>query len=470
MSSPDNFFDQLEQAIEAKSDWFDTKALPEMLDNYRLLNTCVNNIFSALVQRGLITPDPYKLDKKITGIKSPESEPFSESDRKTVMGQRFSDYETMLNYLCTYYHFTVEKITIPEIKKLSDLNSSFQWDNLSANSGKVNTRFMAALVAEARAHSTGITLSSMTDSLNKASSALARINSILRELSDFSRELYKFEIREKIISSPKFNAQKAWASPDSAIAEIKRLFPEAIGKKTFYGDLINEITCEEQGDDKEARRSALLAKLEVKKDSPVAKKEQVDTKAMLMGAVEALAASAPQYAVVIDKLKANNNLLNAPKDSLGQKILAFIYKLLKLPPKEVDYMLNILDPQTNTKKSRKLEFSSFITGLEKRMMFYNGVATRQAEYSKIQNAAEESILNFLSKQISENQEILLLLSALDEFFKTNAPASQKQSVKGLKMEMTTLKNCIIKSNQKRADYSSYIEEVEQLKKLGIDNA
>ena len=39
------------------------------------------------------------------------------------------------------------------------------------------------------------------------------------------------------------------------------------------------------------------------------------------------------------------------------------------------------------------------------------------------------------------------------------------------MELTSIKNIIVKTNQIRAEYVAYIEEAEQLKRLGIvDNA
>ena len=35
------------------------------------------------------------------------------------------------------------------------------------------------------------------------------------------------------------------------------------------------------------------------------------------------------------------------------------------------------------------------------------------------------------------------------------------------MELTTIKNIIVKANQQRSDYVAYAEEAEQMKKLGL---
>ena len=40
-------------------------------------------------------------------------------------------------------------------------------------------------------------------------------------------------------------------------------------------------------------------------------------------------------------------------------------------------------------------------------------------------------------------------------------------IKGMKIELTALKNTLIKSNQYKAEYTSYIEEQRQMRQLGI---
>ena len=52
------FTDKLKDALKAKSDWLNSESLPKMLEHYRLLHTCVKNIYETLIKRSLITPDP----------------------------------------------------------------------------------------------------------------------------------------------------------------------------------------------------------------------------------------------------------------------------------------------------------------------------------------------------------------------------------------------------------------------------
>ena len=103
------------------------------------------------------------------------------------------------------------------------------------------------------------------------------------------------------------------------------------------------------------------------------------------------------------------------------------------------------------------------------MNFYNTFALKNsAGYRKFQAAEEMKVLEFLNKQITELQKISILTKAFDDYFKNNAPAEKRSKIKGLSMELMALKNNSVNTNQRRAEYISYMEEQEQLKKLGLD--
>jgi len=95
MENTGNFTTKIIPLLDEKAKWYDTEELPRLLEGYRLLHACVKTLFDFLVKKSLITPDPYKLDKKINDIKAPDSKQFVETERSVVMGQRFSDYETI---------------------------------------------------------------------------------------------------------------------------------------------------------------------------------------------------------------------------------------------------------------------------------------------------------------------------------------------------------------------------------------
>ena len=118
----ENFSEELQKALSKKQEWYNSECLQELLSQYRLMHSCVRNLYECFVKKSLIVPDPYRLDKKISSIVVPESSPFAESDIPNIFGERFSNYETMLDYICTYFRFSVENFNLQNVKKLIDFN------------------------------------------------------------------------------------------------------------------------------------------------------------------------------------------------------------------------------------------------------------------------------------------------------------------------------------------------------------
>ena len=62
-----------------------------------------------------------------------------------------------------------------------------------------------------------------------------------------------------------------------------------------------------------------------------------------------------------------------------------------------------------------------------------------------------------------------MLEGFDVFFKTAVNAENRGKIKGIQIELTTVKNTLIKINQRKAEYTSYMAEQAQMQKLGIQN-
>ena len=68
------------------------------------------------------------------------------------------------------------------------------------------------------------------------------------------------------------------------------------------------------------------------------------------------------------------------------------------------------------------------------------------------------------------EEVSVINNKLDPvnvYFKSEAGMDLRKNIKGVKIEVTSIKNTLVKANQKKHEYISRIEEQEQLKKLGV---
>lgn len=468
MAENDIFLTQLKEALNKKSEWFDTVRLPEIQGQYRILQTCTKNLYETLIKKSLIIPDPYRMDKKIQEIQIPDNSSFSSNESQSVLGDRFSTYEAMLDFICTYYRFTVESLSISKCKKLVDLNATFEWDNLTPSHPKSNTRALAEILAQSKNNTPGVIISMITDSCEKNASAVTQINQGLKELGNFQKELYKAELRTDLFEHPEFNKEKAFSSADAELEEIKRVYPKVMGKKPFYTDLIKEIIQEDQAPNKAILQQTLLKSLEIKaapKQKKVVKED--NNHELIMGAVAALCAISPTLSQLKVKLTFNFDLVFKNKKNFFAKLISQLRKAfhLKEPPRICSITMN--DPKTGAVRLEKIKVDEFLVEMTKKERGYASIATRGSEYDKIDNSNDEVILNFVNKQISECQSLFTKLNSLDSYFKGAIDIIQQSKVKGMQIELSALRNSIINVNKKRGDYVSSIEEAAQMKKLGI---
>jgi hypothetical protein len=135
-------------------------------------------------------------------------------------------------------------------------------------------------------------------------------------------------------------------------------------------------------------------------------------------------------------------------------------------PEEVIYTLEYMDTTKGIPVKEKINFHQFRSELDKKAKILTSFV-RGPAYTKLSNMTEEQVIGYLEKNIRDVQSLHKTLSALDDFFKSNASSEERDKIKGIKPELSTLKNSIVKANQLRYEYSAQKEEDEQMKRLGI---
>ncbi len=451
----------------AKQTWFNAERLQSMLEQFRLLHTCVRNLNEVFVKRSLIQPDPYKLETRISDIAAIETSAFTENEDPIILGKRFSDYEMMLDFISTYFRFSVENMGVNRIKTIMELLGAFEWDNLSSNSSKSNTRALASTIQKARVNAPSVTISLINDSVEKCSKCCKVISSYLSELADFQKELYKGNLRKDLFEHPDFDRQKAFSSPDAEMAEIRRLYVKTTGKKAFYTDLVQEIIAEDQGADRAQLRQKLIEKLEIKITETKKESRTVNPHDLLMSAVFSLGVMGSILGGLYAKLSDNFDLLFLTKKSLFAKFMEALKKALGIKEKPRECTIVVVDQQSGSKSNQHIEVNTLLAQISKLAHIYSGIAAKGNEYNKVNAAKEEDALIFLNRQIQENQKLFTTINALDEHFKSHVEVLQRPKVKGLKIDLSSYRNAIIAANKKRGEYVSAKEEIEQMQKLGI---
>jgi hypothetical protein len=471
MDYPETFSKELFSAFDAKLAWYDGEELPRLLSEYRKLHAYVENLINTLLNKGSIPEDPYKHDKKISDIPQIDDGFYNENERNMVIGMRLSDLESALTFISNYLTFSVASLNLERIKKLTALNAAFQWNSVSTNSTKPNARGLAEILATVRQGSDSLAISVVNDSISNAGKSTAIINGILKNLVDFHKEMYKIEIRKILFSHPSFVNANPALNTQAYMAQIKKVYTSVMGKQPFYTELIEEILVENFGPNAEKAQRDILEKLRVEKSETVVKEKTIDTKEILMDSVRILTGLVPQLTQIISKLEDNKKLLESEDSSFFERLSSFIRKVFNVKPRKIHYRLTITNPITREQKTENIEIEQFLSNLHKRVRFYTSFSLKKTPgYRKIELLTNDKIVEFIVAQLAENQTILDVLLALEDFYKANISTTQQSKIKGIKMEIAALKNTLIKTNQRKAEYVTLIEEQEQMKKLGITNA
>jgi hypothetical protein len=169
------------------------------------------------------------------------------------------------------------------------------------------------------------------------------------------------------------------------------------------------------------------------------------------------------------KLDENETVLANRKKSFWEKIKKIMAQMIHKEPDTVIYELSYQDPVRGTRVKENIDYRLFRTEMERKCRVLAGVGgVRGGGNSKIDSMTEEQLAGLLERMIREVKGMHKALNALDDFFKVEVVKEDRDKIKGIKPELAAVKNAILRANQLRHEYSAQIEEVEQMKKLGIN--
>lgn len=468
MEAENNFLTKLEIVLEQHRESLDNKELPGLKETIRLFTSAFEGIYNLLLKKGLIYEDPYKYEQKISEITPPPTDQILESERINKISQRLSMYDSQLDFLNSYYDFSADFITMPRIKKLNLLINWIKWSNLSEASADVNTRIIAEIIGKITQGSDHMSISLISDSLKRMHELSKKVVIAARVLSQYQREKYKFDIRSCIITQLEISSADMQSKPEDTLINIKRNFVTIMGKGfPFYSELIKEIFAEEAVPEGESLKNKVINKLTIKK-SLEGEKEDINYKQLLTEALRTLSTVAIPMEQAINKLDFNIALSGEKTLTLGDKFRMWIMNLSRKENDVIIIEIDIFDERLSVSKTVRLNLNEYMENTKKKMRTIAALSNKMSSVTrKLESAPEDAVLNFISKSIEELYIIISKMDPVNTYFRSEVGRELRKSLKGVKIEVTTMKNTLVKTNQKRHEYISRMEEIEQMKKLGV---
>jgi hypothetical protein len=283
----------------------------------------------------------------------------------------------------------------------------------------------------------------------------------LKTLVDYRRELYKLELRESVTS------QMATGEA-SQLPQIKKKFAQVNSGKSFYPDLAEEVIKEDFTSDGPALKEKILASLQVAETKAKVVKQQVSFKTILLEGIQCIGGTAQTFIDVSAKLEENRAVLESEKKGFWVALKKIFRQMLNKEPDAVIYELDYIDPVKNVPIREKVNITVFQNDLSRKVKILTSMGSKGTGMAKLESMQDEQLISFLEKNIRDLQSYHKTLTALDEFFKAEVEKEHRDKIKGIKPELGTIKNAIIRANSRRHEYSAQKEEEEQLKRLGVN--
>ena len=467
-----DFTSTLDSSLTAYKDYLNNTELPKLKEKFRFFHNSFQSLYNILLRKGLLEEDPYKHEIKLSEVDTPPSGPMKESEKVETMSRRLAQYDSILEFLNNYYQFQIDYISLPRLKKLVELTSYIKWGTLSETSANLNTRVFTQIINKLAPQSSGggddMSRKIVNDSLQQLGKLSKEIVAILKKITLFQREHYKYQVRLNITDEMKLKPEAVQERREEVMKAIKRKFAQVLPEEKFFSELIEEILEEDYGPQGEKLRGELLDRLTVRKEKPQKKEEKESGKTILLNACRLLSAGAGPLDQAIAKLQYNTGLLENKKLTLGERFRRWLFNLTNREQEKRIYEIEYLDPKTGASRTMKLEFNGFVDNLQKKSKILAALGNRlSTTYQKLEAESDEKVYSYISSVIDDLQNSLIKLPALDEYFKSEVSRTQRNQIKSVRIETSALKNAVVKANQKRHEYVARKEEHEQLERLGV---
>jgi hypothetical protein len=457
-----DFLVKLKEALDARREWFDNSELQKLKEEFRIFHTNVSILYNLFVKKGFIIEDIYKNETKIGDLAIPSNAPFSDANKREQLGMRISALDNELDFLVNFHGLTTNLLTQDKIKTITGIVKYIDWLHLTPDGINAATQAVSEVISNIRHGANDpITSKTLTDSLAAISGVTRTIISTLKLLSDFNREQYKYDVRVNITSS--MNVSEA------SVQNINKKFNKVMSGKTFYPNLINEIINEDYSEDSAALQNAVIQKLTVEMNKPgKTVKAAPSFKPVLISGLMCLSSGASNLSEILAKIAKNNDILENQKGVFLKIIKKLIAQITNSETGQTIYEIESIDPAKGKIVREKINFANFYSQLEKRIYILTSLSVNGNPAKKLEDMEEQSLIELLKRNIKEVQNFHKMLDNFDNYFKKMTEKSSHYKFKGIKPELSALKNTLTKANEKLQDYIIGKEEEEQFKQLGID--
>jgi hypothetical protein len=469
MSESEGFQVRLEAAIEAKRRFLEEKSLPQLKENFLVFQSLFENLYNILLRKALVQEDPYKYEQKLSEVKIPPTGDILDSEKGEQISQRLSAFHAQIEFLNTYYQFSLDFIDFQRIRRIIELVQYINWMHVTETSPDATTAVLAETLGKIRPGSDNISTGIISNCLAQLQTLSRTILTQLKEILGFQRQTYKLMLRRELLPPNHQTLGRLYAaSPDKAYEKIRTVFASNMKGKPFYRDLVIELLQEEFAEDTAKLREQSLTALKIPEEKLVEGRKKPDYKVILKEAARLMFPAGGHLRDALRKIINNQEMLEKSRQGLGGKLLSWLQKAFRNREPSRTIEIHYFDSRSSTTQTETIDFRKFVDRVRRKSSLFAALSLPDStSFARLSAASEQQIDGFLKKNLGELQMLHRTLQGLSEYFQKETSNEQKDQLKGIKIELSGLKNCIVRANRRRYEYVALNEEEVRLQQLGI---
>ncbi len=446
MEGSAEFLDRLTAALALRSQWLETAVIPRLKDVLAAYDAQFEGVVGLIIRKGLLREDPYNYEQSFTDIVIPKDDILPEFENSDELSYRLSAFRRQLKFVITEYSLELSTLTLARLKKLSALLFYMNWLDFGEGSKSPTTKAFARAFMKIRMGSDTMASQILKDSEMQILKTLQEVRRILADLISYDREAWKCELRHSVLSSVSLDG----ARRDDVLKAIRRGFAQKMSSMPWYPALAEEVADEELAADSEEKKQKILASLALPAPARTEAAPERGGRDVLLDAIRILGRPHEDIATALAVLEENEKALGAPKAGGG-----WLKKLFGgRGPKEADrtYKVQYSDPGSPAIKVENIDFASFLAEAGKKASMLGSLAAGSGPaFRKLQSTGDGPLASFVDRQLTDVLLIHRRLGSLNTLFQARA-AAEKKTLRGVKVELLTIKNSLVKANQRRHEY------------------
>jgi hypothetical protein len=452
MEGSAGYLQQLGSALDMRAHWLESVEIPQLKDALATYQSLFEGAMAMLIRKGLLREDPYNYEQAFTDIVVPKDDPLPDFENSDEVSYRLAAFRRQLKFVSSEITLELSTLGLARLKKISALVTYINWLEFGEGSASPTTRAFARAFMKVRMGTDTMASQILKDHEVQIIKSIHQIRGLAAEMIAFHRESWKADLRRRVLSQVPLSSGESRMRKEEAVRVIRKGFSQWMAGKPWYPALAEEILEEELAEDGAARRQKILASLAV----AVAKNEETapapDGKAILSEAARLIARPHEELATAIAILEENERMLLDSRGSGG----GWLKRLLGVGGAQTaavrTYKVQYAEPGVPAPKTETIDFPTFIPEVQKKASLFAALSSASSPaFRRLAATGEAQLAAFIDKQLNELLLIHRRLGSLNTLLQGRA-TQEKKTARGIKIELLTIKNCIVKANHKRHEY------------------